>query len=76
MAREVSDTSRRQMAVRLTPSGQACLKKAEMPVHDAYEQLMAPLDAHQRAQFVALLQAMTDGLNAQARASFVPLSQV
>jgi len=76
VAREVSDTSRRQMAVRLTPSGQACLKKAEMPVHDAYEQLMAPLDAHQRAQFVALLQAMTDGLNAQARASFVPLSQV
>jgi len=73
VVREMSDTSRRQMAVRLTPSGKGLLKKAETPVHDAYEQLMAPLDDRQRTQFIQLLQTMTDGLNEQARASFVPL---
>ncbi len=73
VVREVSEASRRQMAVRLTPAGKRLLKKAEAPVQAAYEQLMAPLDARQRTHFIQLLQSMTDGLNTQARASFVPL---
>ena len=73
VARVVSQTNRRQMAVRLTPAGQRLLKKAEAPVHDAYAQLMAPLNDGQRAEFIQLLQIMTDGLSEQARASFVPL---
>ena len=73
VAREVSTSSRRQMAVQLTPAGKRLLKKAELPVHEAYEQLMAPLDAVQRQQLIGLLQTLTDSLGDQARASFVPL---
>ena len=73
VAREVSTASRRHMAVQLTPAGRRLLKKAEVPVHEAYEQLMAPLNDKQRAQFIGLLQTLTDGLSAQARAAFVPL---
>jgi hypothetical protein len=42
-------------------------------VHEAYEQLMAPLDEAQRQQLVSLLQTLTDNLGEQARAAFVPL---
>lgn len=75
VVREVSPSSRRQMAVRLTPAGVRLLKKAEQPVHDAYNQLMAPLSDKQREQFIALLQQLTDGLGEQARAAFVPLTR-
>jgi DNA-binding MarR family transcriptional regulator len=75
IAREVSASSRRQMAVRLTPAGIRLLKKAEQPVHEAYNQLMAPLNAKQREHFIALLQQLTDGLGEQARAAFVPLTR-
>lgn len=74
VVREVSTTSRRQMAVQLTSAGRRLLKKAEVPVHEAYEQLMAPLNGKQRAEFIGLLQTLTDGLGEQARAAFVPLS--
>ena len=73
VAREVSATSRRNMAVQLTPAGRRLLKKAKVPVHEAYEQLMAPLNDKQRAQFIGLLHTLTDGLGEQARAAFVPL---
>jgi DNA-binding MarR family transcriptional regulator len=75
IAREVSASSRRHMAVRLTPAGIRLLKKAEVSVHEAYNRLMAPLDAPQREQFIALLQQLTDGLGEEARAAFVPLSR-
>ncbi len=75
IAREVSPNSRRQMAVRLTPAGIRLLKKAEGSVQEAYNRLMAPLDAPQREQFIALLQLLTDGLVDQARAAFVPVSR-
>jgi DNA-binding MarR family transcriptional regulator len=71
--RAVSVSSRRQMAVQLTAEGKRLLKKAEAPVHEAYEQLMAPLDEAQRQQLVSLLQTLTDNLGEQARAAFVPL---
>jgi DNA-binding MarR family transcriptional regulator len=70
--RAVSTESRRQMAVQLTPLGQRLLKKAEAPVHDAYERLMAPLTPNQRDQFVGLLQTLNDQLGDHARAAFVP----
>ncbi|CAN1543718.1 MarR family winged helix-turn-helix transcriptional regulator [Limnohabitans sp. B9-3] len=73
VSREVSASSRRQMAVQLTAEGKRLLKKAEAPVHEAYEQLMAPLDEAQRQQLVSLLQTLTDNLGEQARAAFVPL---
>jgi MarR family transcriptional regulator, lower aerobic nicotinate degradation pathway regulator len=75
IAREVSESSRRQMAVRLTPAGARLLKKAELPVHEAYNKLMAPLNTKQREQFIALLQQLTDGLGEEARAAFVPLAR-
>jgi DNA-binding MarR family transcriptional regulator len=75
IVREVSQNSRRQMAVHLTPAGVRLLKKAEQPVHQAYNQLMAPLSAKQREQFIDLLQQLTDGLSEQARAAFVPLAR-
>ncbi|WP_310642737.1 MarR family transcriptional regulator [Limnohabitans sp.] len=73
VAREVSASSRRQMAVQLTAAGKRLLKKAEAPVHAAYEQLMAPLNEAQRKQLIGLLQTLTDSLGEQARATFVPL---
>jgi len=73
VAREVSVSSRRQMAVQLTAEGNHLLNKAQAPVHQAYEQLMAPLDEAQRQQLVSLLQTLTDNLGEQARAAFVPL---
>jgi hypothetical protein len=73
VAREVSASSRRHMAVKLTPAGRRLLKTAQVPVQVAYEQLMGPLDEAQRQQLIALLQTLTDSLGDQARAAFVPL---
>jgi MarR family transcriptional regulator, lower aerobic nicotinate degradation pathway regulator len=73
VVREVSANSRRHMAVHLTAAGKRLLKKAEGPVREAYERLMAPLDEAQRKQLVALLQTLADSLGDQARAAFVPL---
>jgi DNA-binding MarR family transcriptional regulator len=74
VTRAMSQVNRRQMVVRLTPSGKRLLKQAEKPVQEAYARLMEPLDVSQRQVFIQLLQSVTDGLNTQARASFVPLS--
>ena len=71
--RVVSASSRRQMAVRLTPQGQRLLKKTEQPVRLAYQQLMAPLSAEQSQQLIDLLQRLTHGLQTEARAPFMPL---
>lgn len=73
VTRAMSQTNRRQMVVRLTPAGKRVRKQAEQPVQEAYARLMAPLDARERKVFIQLLQALTDGLNTEARASFVPL---
>ena len=74
VTRAMSPTNRRQMVVHLTPAGKRLLKQAEKPVQEAYARLMAPLAARERQAFIQLLQAMTDGLHTEARASFVPLS--
>ncbi len=71
--RALSTGDRRQRSVRLTASGQALLRQASEPVQQAYETLMSPFSAEQRAQFLALLQQLNTVLEPQARASFVPM---
>ncbi len=71
--RALSTGDRRQRSVRLTASGQALLRQASEPVQRAYETLMSPFSAEQRAQFLALLQQLNTVLEPQARASFVPM---
>jgi DNA-binding MarR family transcriptional regulator len=63
------------MSLHLTPAGEQLLNQTAAPVQQAYEQLMAPLTPHQSAQFIVLLQQLTDGLGDQARAAFVPLAR-
>ena len=71
--RALSTGDRRQRSVRLTASGQALLRQASEPVQQAYETLMSPFSAEQRAQLLALLQQLNTALEPQARASFVPM---
>lgn len=71
--REVSATSRRQMAVYLSDEGRRLLRRARQPVQRAYDELLSPLDARERTQFIALLTRLNEQLESQARASFVPV---
>jgi DNA-binding MarR family transcriptional regulator len=73
ITRAVSTENRRQMAVRLTAQGQRLLKKTEQPVRTAYQQLMAPLTQKESQQLIDLLQRLTNALQDEARAPFVPL---
>ncbi len=68
-------TSKRSMAVMLSPEGEALLQLAEKPADRAYERLMAPLSEEQQTQLMVLLMALTQGLEDRARAAFVPPSQ-
>lgn len=72
--RALSPANRRQRSVRLTPPGHALLRQAVEPVQQAYETLMSPFTHQQRAQFLSLLQQLNAELEAQARASFVPMA--
>jgi DNA-binding MarR family transcriptional regulator len=69
----VASENRRQMAVRLTTQGQRLLKKTEQPVRLAYQQLMTPLTQKESQQLIYLLQRLTNELQNEARAPFVPL---
>ncbi len=75
VVRELSQSNRRQMSLRLTAEGEHLLMQSTAPVQHAYEQLMAPLTPQHRTQFIALLQQLTDVLGEQARATFVPLAR-
>lgn len=70
--RSPAPASRRNLSIALSGSGLTLLKQAQEPAERAYGRLMAPLDEQQRAQLVALLQQLTEGLESEARASFVP----
>ncbi|MDP3836346.1 MAG: MarR family transcriptional regulator [Hydrogenophaga sp.] len=74
--RRVSEHSRRQMAVALTPQGARLLQQAKEPAEQAYQRLLSPLTLPQRRQLITLLQTLTDGLADEARAPFVPLETV
>lgn len=73
--RASSAQDRRQRAVRLTSAGVQLLRRASEPVQRAYEMLMSPFSPEQGLQFMALLQQLNNELEAQARASFVPMSE-
>lgn len=64
--------SRRNLAVSLSAEGAAVLEQAQKPAEKAYRRLMAPLSDEQQNQLVSLLQHLTDGLEHEARAPFVP----
>ncbi len=70
--RSPAPTSRRNLSIALSKAGLALLQQAQEPAERAYGRLMAPLDEQQRAQLVALLQQLTEGLESEARAAFVP----
>lgn len=73
--RALSSHSRRQMAIRLTPEGEQLLRKARQPVQKAYETLLSPFTQAQREQFMGLLLQLNTELDAQARATFVPMKR-
>lgn len=64
--------SRRNVSVSLTDEGEKLLRQAQKPAERAYKRLMAPLNAEQQEQLLDLLQLLTDGLEDEARAAFVP----
>ncbi len=70
--RSPSPSSRRNLSIALSPAGSALLEEAQRPAEQAYNRLMAPLDAAQQAQLLELLQLVTTGLEGSARAAFVP----
>jgi DNA-binding MarR family transcriptional regulator len=71
--REPVASGRRQMAVKLTPSGHALLEQARRPVQQAYDDLLSPLSDVEQAALVSLLKRLTQALEHEARSSFVPL---
>ena len=59
-------------SVSLSEAGEKLLKQSQKPAERAYNKLMMPLTAGQQVQLVLLLTALTQGLEDQARAAFVP----
>ena len=76
IARVRTPENRRNLSISLAPAGLELLQQAQQPAERAYDRLMAPLNAAQQAELVALLQLMTSGLEGDARASFVPPVQL
>ncbi|MDP1741717.1 MAG: MarR family transcriptional regulator [Polaromonas sp.] len=70
--RSPAPMSRRNLSIALSVAGLDLLKQAQEPAERAYDRLMGPLDTAQRGQLVELLQLLTEGLEADARAAFVP----
>ena len=71
--REPAASGRRLMAVTLTAAGHALLQQARQPVQQAYAELLSPLNPDEQALLVSLLQRLTQQLEPEARASFVPI---
>lgn len=64
--------SRRTISVRLTAAGRRLLDDAEKPAERAYRRLLSPLAKAQQVQLIDLLLTLTEGLESDARAAFVP----
>jgi len=64
--------NKRSLSVALSIEGKKLLKQSQKPAERAYNKLMKPLSAEQQAQLVLLLMELTQGLEDQARAAFVP----
>lgn len=72
LARGPASGNRRNVNVELTAEGREVLKQARRPAERAYKRLLSPLDARQQAQLIDLLKCLTDGLESDARAAFIP----
>lgn len=72
IARSRLADNRRNLSIALSAAGLSLLDSAQTPAERAYDRLMAPLDTAQKKQLVQLLQLLTDGLENDARAAFVP----
>lgn len=57
------DVDRRRYVLRLTPPGERLLRRAEVAIKAAEEDLLAPLDREQRDQLYALLRRLADGVD-------------
>lgn len=76
IVRTFAPTNRRNLSITLTEAGLALLIATREPAEHAYDRLMAPLNPEQREQLVSLLQLLTNGLESEARAAFVPPTQL
>ena len=73
--RSPAPAGKRSLAIALSPAGAALLASAQKPAEKAYRRLLAPLTAQQQVELVNLLQQLTDGLEHEARAPFIPPEQ-
>lgn len=71
VSRQRLPTDRRSVSLSLTAQGKALFELAQKPVNRAYKRLMGPLSEAQQAQLMKLLEALTTGLEDQARAPLV-----
>jgi DNA-binding MarR family transcriptional regulator len=70
-SRAPAPANRRNLSISLSAAGLDLLEQAQEPAERAYDRLMAPLNQAQ-LQLVELLQLLTEGLEGEARAAFVP----
>ncbi len=75
IVRTTAAVSRRSLALTLSDAGKDLLRQAQEPAERAYQRLMAPLNDEQTNQLVNLLQTLTENLEKDARAAFVPHEQ-
>lgn len=74
VVRCVSPTSRKHLALSLTPAGVALLEAAEEPAARAYETLMSAFSEEDGARFITLLEQMVQTKGAHAKAEWVPIT--
>ncbi|WP_454720809.1 MULTISPECIES: MarR family winged helix-turn-helix transcriptional regulator [Cupriavidus] len=72
VTRETSADDRRQRQLALTAKGRKALARSMAMADAAYDTLMAPFDAAERRQFIALLQRVVTALEPRARTPFEP----
>lgn len=72
VVRVVCASNRRNLSITLSEPGLSLLLKAQDAAERAYKRLMSPLSHDQQHQLVSLLQQLSEGLEVQARAPFVP----
>jgi DNA-binding MarR family transcriptional regulator len=68
LERKVIPHNRRQRALTITPEGARLLASLEAAAQRLRQRLLAPLDAGEQAQFMALLEKLVNGNNEQSRA--------
>ncbi|WP_059413179.1 MarR family winged helix-turn-helix transcriptional regulator [Cupriavidus basilensis] len=72
VTRETSADDRRQRQLALSAKGRKALSRSMEMADAAYDALMAPFDAAERRQFIALLQRVVTSLEPRARTPFAP----